>query len=289
MRALKLNRLGPLKHLEIGVLGIDVVHGCQLRCPGCPNSALLSKTAFMDHDVFRTCLENIDAIHVRRLRLFNYGEPLLHPNLPALMTLIPEQKWGIGRTEISTNAQHHDFGSLGEIFRTGLLDALVVSCDGDGTPADYERLRPPGTWEKLLAFLKEARRLRDTHSPGTKLKTRTICETEDGQRRWREVLSPLGWRPHFRQWLAMPEAKEDYSGKPPGTPEGLCYYMKRLNLYVDHDGTVVPCCMHPRAAVIGNLLTAKYSDILRGGARQDFIHHMQTARSKLAICSRCSI
>ena len=45
--------------------------------------------------------------------------------------------------------------------------------------------------------------------------------------------------------------------RPPSVPEGVCQYLRGPTLYVDHDGTVVPCCVHPRAGVLGNLKTQR--------------------------------
>jgi hypothetical protein len=52
-------------------LGIDIVHGCQLRCIGCPNSKLRPKIKYMTVDDFDTILKNIDITFLKRLMLFN--------------------------------------------------------------------------------------------------------------------------------------------------------------------------------------------------------------------------
>ncbi len=289
MRLLRLNSLPTFQRFALEVLGIDIVRGCQLRCIGCPNSVLQPTVKHMEPDVFRQCLENIDVLHVRRLRLFNYGEPLLHRNVPSLLRMIPKQKWSVSRTSISSNAQYHDFDMLAQIFKTGLLDRLVVSCDGDGTPADYERLRPPGKWDKLLEFLARARELRDAHSPHTLLKTVTICETKEGRRRWTEILVPLGWKPGFRKRLSLPGASYSPSRGVEKQRRGMCPFAKPSFLFVDYDGSVVACCCHPRAFVLGNLTQSKYSQIIKGKRRKAFVHLMETDRSKLPVCSKCTL
>ena len=42
------------------LLGIDIVHGCQLRCIGCPNSLLQPKVQVMPVEDFDACLKNVD-------------------------------------------------------------------------------------------------------------------------------------------------------------------------------------------------------------------------------------
>lgn len=57
----------------------DIVHGCQLRCVGCPNSTRLPKIQRVTVENFSRCLANVNVSHVKRFAFFNYGEPLLHP------------------------------------------------------------------------------------------------------------------------------------------------------------------------------------------------------------------
>ena len=265
----------------------DIVNGCQLRCVGCPNSGMHRKLKFVTAENFVACLDNVDVNDVKLLRLFNYGEPMLHPDVPGLLRLIPGRRFTPRAVEISTNAQHHDFDMLKEIFRTGVLTRLAVSCDGEGTAEDYERLRPPGKWDKLLAFLAKAGELRDAHAPQVALITRSICETEEGKRRWRDLLAPLGFEPEFRSWLVLPDSTQNPAGRKAQVANVVCGYMQMKTLYVDCEGTVVPCCVHPRAGVFGNLLEQRYSEIFRGERRREFIRKLKTDRGAMPICGKC--
>ena len=244
----------------------DVVNGCQLACVGCPNSTLHPKVKRISEDDFATCLSNIDVKFISTLRLFNFGEPLLHDRLPALLKLLPQQRWRTGEIEISTNAQFVDWDMVEEIIRLRILTRLVVSCDGDGTPAEYERLRPPSRWSRLETFLNKTSVLRERYHPTLELMTRTICTDQDGQARWNDILQPLGWRPEFRQWMSLPQAAQDLGKEAAGI--GVCGYLReRRVLYVTAEGDVVPCCYHPRAAMLGNLRNQTFNAIVAGQAR----------------------
>ena len=164
-------------------LGFDIVHGCQLRCIGCPNSTLKPKIKTISVDDFSDCLQNIDVELVGHIRLFNFGEPLLHPNLPEILSKIPEQSWKYNHVEISTNAQHFDEDMLREIYKSKIVTVMAVSCDGNGTPEDYERLRPPAKWDKLMYFLTEVKKMRDEYCPNMQLRTRVICNNSEGKHR----------------------------------------------------------------------------------------------------------
>ncbi len=102
--------------------------------------------------------------------------------------------------------------------------------------------------------------------------------------------------------MPLPQAQENMTGRTVIAPPGHCMFLAdakdfhsnawfgEINqLYVDADGTVVPCCMHPRAGVFGNLLTQKYSEIQNGEARNQFKQMMQNNRAAMPVCGNCDI
>lgn len=278
---------------------IDIVHGCQLRCVGCPNSTIMDKVRRVSIADFRKCIENVDVEFIQYLRLFNFGEPLLHDNLAGILEVLREAPWRAEILEISTNAQYCDWEDFASALQVGILNRLVVSCDGDGTPQQYEALRPPSKWEKLIEFLRRAKDLRDRYAPNLDLVTRTIVESVDSMNRWREVLVPLGWKPEFRDWKVLPESKDNMTGRELVVPNDLCtfvapssrfqerYHGEVNQLYVDASGTVVPCCAHPKAADLGSLMHQRASELLESPERRTFIRRLETDRSGIPICNKC--
>ncbi|MDT8321284.1 MAG: SPASM domain-containing protein [Xanthomonadales bacterium] len=277
----------------------DIVHGCQLRCIGCPNSTLLPKIQRIEIDDFERCMNNVDVDHVHTLRLFNFGEPLLHRNLSGIFQVIKRQRWAPDNVEISTNGQRVYWDDFEEALKLGVLTRLVVSCDGDGSPEAYERLRPPGKWDKFIEFLERSRELRDRHAPELELMTRSIVQSKQDALNWKRVLEPRGWNAEFRTWKALPEAKENMTGREIKPAKGICtfvapserfshLYHGQLNqLYADWDGTVVPCCVHPKAAVLGNLKEQTYNEILRDERRKHFLALLEKDRKNMPICGIC--
>jgi radical SAM protein with 4Fe4S-binding SPASM domain len=278
---------------------IDIVHGCQLRCVGCPNSTLMDKVRRIEIDDFRRCIENVDVDHIQYMRLFNFGEPLLHENLTGIFEVLRDQPWRAETLEISTNAQYCNWKDFASALQVGVLDRLVVSCDGDGTPGQYEALRPPSKWDKLIDFLERARVLRDRYAPELKLITRTIVEDVEAMGRWREILEPLGWEPEFRDWKVLPESRENRTGRDLLVPQDICTFMAPSSrfgvlyhgevnqLYVDASGTVVPCCAHPKAADLGSLMTQRATELLSSPLRNAFIKRLENQRSSIPICNVC--
>jgi radical SAM protein with 4Fe4S-binding SPASM domain len=290
----------PPKHLFS--LQFDIVHGCQLRCVGCPNSTLEPSIQLISIEDFSRCLGHIDVERIHTFRLFNFGEPLLHRQLSAIVAEIPKQRWKVSVVEISTNGQWVDWDEFEAMVKLEVVNRLVVSCDGDCTAESYERLRPPSKWEKLVEFLDRARYLRDRWAPAMQLYTRTVIQTRADAQRWEDFLRPRGWMPEFRRWMHAPGAKENLTGRVLTVPAGSCLFLAdakeftshpwfgEINLlYVDADGTVVTCCMHPRAGVFGNLKEQKYSEILKGSARRAMKRAMEENRHAMPVCGSCDI
>ncbi len=294
--------MSPVHPRDLYSVHFDIVHGCQLRCVGCPNSTLEPKIQRIDVADFALCLSHIDVERIHTLRLFNFGEPLLHRHLAEIVAEIPKQRWRASVVEISTNAQWVDWDDFAAMLSQQVVNRLVVSCDGDATPESYERLRPPSQWEKLIEFLDRAAALRDRYAPAMQLATRTVVETREDARRWEAILRPRGWAPEFRRWMALPGAKENRTGRAVLAPRGPCVFLADASeythhpwqgeinlLYVDADGTVVPCCMHPQAGVLGNLKRQKYSEILNGEPRRRLKEAMTKNRAAMPVCGTCDV
>jgi radical SAM protein with 4Fe4S-binding SPASM domain len=283
-------RPGPasVRQGHLSALHFEIVRGCQLRCLGCPVSGLLPKVERISVELFDRCLRNVDVDSVENLRLFNFGEPLLHHDLPGIVARIPCQSWSVKEVEISTNAQHVDWLQLEEVVRMGVLTRMVVSCDGDATAESYETLRPPSKWERLIEFLGRMRELRDRHAPGLELTTRTIVPEWQLRRPWNDLLEPLGWRPEFRHFYYLPDSCQNATGRDLEKGLGVCFFVGDTSqLYVDSEGTVVPCCAHPRAGAYGSLADRTFSQILAGKQRRRFVARLASSRDAQSVCSRC--
>ena len=104
--------------------------------------------------------------------------------------------------------------------------------------------------------------------------------------RWKRMLKIYGYKPEFRQWTTRTDV-ENPPWKHKKVPKGICKYAKRNDLlYVDYDGTVVPCCVHPRAGVYGNLLEDNASIILKN--KNGFVDIISTIRHKMDVCGKCT-
>lgn len=255
-------------------LGIDIVSGCQLKCVGCPNSTLDRKISFMSEDTLRQCLSNIN-VKVDLLRLYNFGEPLLHPEFNKMTKIVSQ--WGRAKTvEVSTNGQCG--AKVAHELRKAKIDTLVVSCDGEGTRVEYERLRYGASWNRLVRFLNEAREA----TPKAKHIIRGMVFTKEGRKRWKEVAK--GWKLECRTWHPFPKSAENPSNKVVHITKGACRYLGKDNLYVNYSGGVSACCVYPDAVIVGDFMSDKASRLLK---------HKRVLKAKMKIrrtgvCQECA-
>ncbi len=165
-----------------------------MRCVGCPNSTLEPKIHRIPVDEFALCLSNIDVERIHTLRLYNYGEPLLHKQLASIVAEIPKQRWKASIVEISTNAQWVDWNEFEEMMKlevvTKRLRELRQETD---RPSNTRRCATPSKWEKFIEFLERT-------LPAGPLVARhaaldTVVRTQEDMRRWDSILRPRGWTP----------------------------------------------------------------------------------------------
>lgn len=136
---------------------VEVVRACNLRCPLCPvGNGQAEMYPPLKPAVFRRLAGQL-APTVWRLALHNYGEPLLHPDLPELVAAAKAE--GLEVVEIVTN---------GNVLRPGLAEGLVAagldfmrfSVDG-ATQATYARYRVGGDLATVWANLRAVRAARE--------------------------------------------------------------------------------------------------------------------------------
>jgi len=280
---------GQKKIGKLNVCQFDIVSGCQLKCVGCPSSSIKQKVSAIEPENFRRYLDNIKVQSIDTFRLFNFGEPLLHPNLPEIIDVLADyrSRTPIGIVELSTNAQFALWDQFEDVLRRGVINRIVVSCDGDGTPECYEILRPPAKYGKLIYFLSRVGEFVATHQLTIELMTRTVIEKLSDRDRWIATLKPLGWTPEFRGWKNLPLAPINKTGRAPVLGKGVCKFLEPGQLYIDADGTVVPCCAHPRAAEIGNLGNQTLSEVQEGPLRKHLLMQLSHHRETMSVCGAC--
>jgi tetratricopeptide (TPR) repeat protein len=147
---------------------IEIAGTCNLRCPSCPvgNSPDANRPkGFMDLDLFYRIVEKIKRDRVAsnpRVWLFNWGEPLLHPKLPEMISAL--KKEGL-YAMISTNLNTKK--NLEEVIRSG-PDEIKISLSGF-SPETYSKTHVKGDIGLVKENMKLIRDFIDKHKVSTRV------------------------------------------------------------------------------------------------------------------------
>jgi len=137
---------------------IEITNRCNLKCNFCPRERRRAEERDMEMGLFREIVGELDEYDDVRVTLSGLGEPLLHPELPAMVRAAKEA--GVFGVHVETNGVLMEGKSLDELLDAG-PDAVSVSLDADSA-GTFESLkgadafeRVKGNLEKLMSLAKE--------------------------------------------------------------------------------------------------------------------------------------
>jgi pyruvate-formate lyase-activating enzyme len=148
------------------VYAIDIVGGCNLRCPTCPvgQGANLPK-GLMRRDLFQAILRKAtqeQAPHTPDIWLFNWGEPLLHPQVADFVRDVREA----GLTSLLSSNLNH--GERIDAVMQANPDRFKVSLSSLRQEA-YAQTHTRGDIERVVHHLHLLARARDRHQASTQI------------------------------------------------------------------------------------------------------------------------
>jgi hypothetical protein len=92
-------------------LNIDIFGSCNLRCPSCPvgNMGQINPSGLMDLKLFERIAKKADQQHrVTGIGLFNWAEPMLHPQLPEFIRITKRHKTDCHISSNLNVMRHHE-------------------------------------------------------------------------------------------------------------------------------------------------------------------------------------
>ncbi len=268
---------------------VDVVGTCNLRCPSCPvGNSPARPRGFMAPALFGQILAKIRAESpdpAPRLTLYNWGEPLLHPELPRLIGMAHDAGFGV---QLSTNLNiRHGL----EAVISAAPEELKISLSGF-TPQSYARSHRRGDLALVLANMREVRRLIDKHRVGTRvwIGHHIYRFNKDQIPAVAALARELGFAHHPIDAFFMPlERLGDYlDGDPAADPGGIIpdlpldprqrqaaltgqqdpdsdCELRYAQTVINHDGSLALCCsVYDQANMLGgNFLDLDHAEIQR--------------------------
>lgn len=268
---------------------VEINNTCNLRCIMCPREAMTRKTRHMTLDEFRDAAAKCAAAGVPRLRLFLLGEPLLHPDLGAMIR--HAKQLGIPSVEINTNAALLD-DERGEALLDAGLDEIVFSLDGTDAEA-YEAIRVGARFDEVMGNVERFCRRRTER--GLQV-PRTVVQTIVMERTRDQI-------PQFRErWEAVADRVEaqcirEYHGVEgvrttqllPGDERRPCPALWDY-LVILADLRVVPCCVDINGDMsLGSIADTDINALWHSNERLNRLRaqHLRYDYRGLPLCDGC--
>lgn len=135
------------------IVYIEPTNACNANCLFCPRQAMTRPVGFMEMALYRRIVDQVAELGPSELRLFHYGEPMLHPELPGMIRYAHE-KGLVARFQ--TNGLALTRERIIHLLEAG-MNYIGVSVNGL-IARDYELMRPGHSFETLtrnLALLRD--------------------------------------------------------------------------------------------------------------------------------------
>lgn len=130
------------------VVYIEPTNACNANCVFCPRRVMTRPVGYMDLGLYHGIVDQIADLGPSELRLFHYGEPMLHPDLPEMIRYAHEREL-VARFQTNGLALTHE--RIAELLSAG-MNYIGVSVNGL-VARDYETIRPGHSFETLTRNL----------------------------------------------------------------------------------------------------------------------------------------
>lgn len=271
---------------------IEITNVCNLSCSFCPKTARPPR--FLSVEEFQRVLAQVRP-YTDYIYLHLMGEPLLHPELGALLSAAADADL---RVNLTTN------GTLIRETREILLKAPALRKVGFSLHS-FEANQGGGTLE---GYLNEILQFSSVAADGG-----IICELRlwngDAQERQGENLLNAQILRAVQAWLGSPVPLPDARGSvklgerlflgfdsvfdwpcEASAPEGAPVFCHGLRdqLGILADGTAVPCCLDSEGLIcLGNLLEQPLAEILEGERATALFDGFSRREAVEPLCKRC--
>jgi MoaA/NifB/PqqE/SkfB family radical SAM enzyme len=242
----------------------DPTNICNLKCPLCPTWQDLQARpkGKMSLDMFKKILDETGP-YLFAVNLCSWGEPLLNPDLPGMVTYAKKFNTVVG---LSTNLNYLPDELACGIAESG-IDIIIISIDGTSQES-YSRYRRGGDLQKVFDNIKKLNSCRNPEAKFPLLvwqflvnryNEHEIDEAENMALKMglhfiaspirtsmgKELLMPLYQRvSETREWLPENPAYNKYSheiGPETRTAQKTCRWLWN-SAVVNWDGSLSPCC-----------------------------------------------
>lgn len=283
------------------IVYIEPTNACNCRCIICPRRTMTRPTGYMAMDLFERIIDDIAGQGPSDIRLFNFGEPLLHPRLADMIRHCHAR--GLS-ARFQTNGLLLTQERIEALLDAG-MDYIGVSVNGLNAD-EYAQIRPGQDYGALKATLSRMRTIASGRKADLHIHLNAQMLREEAAERKDEVqafvrswdgiadsmsVSGLSLYDHvaFMQGGAVTEASlADIPRKADG--EVTCTEPFD-RLVIKWDGRVTPCCVDFDAdLVVGDAARQTIEEIWQSRALTNLRAIIRNkAYSKIPRCRSCPL
>jgi radical SAM protein with 4Fe4S-binding SPASM domain len=286
------------------MLQIEPTNFCNLACTVCPSgrNELKRERRHMTLDEFKSIVDDMED-YLLFLVMWDWGEPLLNPQLPAMIRYANERDI---RTVTSTNGHFLNDESFLEDLLTSGLSTLIVAIDSLSSD-NYEMYRKKGSLNKVLDGLKRIITIRNRTGAKTEIVLRMVImkQNEHELSLMRKTARELGVdrftvktanptcgtacmddtivpdNPDFRRYEYVPGTYDRIR-----TDTGCSYIWFMSNIH--SNGNIVPCtCDFDGEMQINNIHTQTFSETWNSPAYRELRKQVYHKNGVMGKCQYC--
>lgn len=288
------------------MLQIEPTNLCNLACPLCPSgrNELSRERRHMKLNEFKSLIDDMED-YLLFLVLWDWGEPFMNPDLPAMIRYANERDI---KTVTSTNGQFLNDESYLEDILTSGLTTLIVAIDSL-CEENYEVYRVKGKLNKVLEGLKRLVALKEKLNSKTTINMRMVImkHNEHELDQMRETAKHLGIDT-FTVKTLNPSCGSTAidEGMVPDKPEYRRYEYVRgtyqriradamcsrvwIMSNIFSNGDVAPCCYDYNGEMrIGNIFNQKFTEIWDSRPYRDLRRKVYLDKNSMTKCRECGI
>jgi len=274
------------------IMNIEVTNFCNLSCPMCVNKNTRPQ-GFIELELLKKIIEeNKKILEGQFIWLHFNGEPLLHPQLPQIISLLKLNKI---KTRLSTNATLLTEEISFKLMKAG-LDYIVFSVDGS-TKETYEEIRKGAKFEEVEENIFNFLQIKKKYNFHTKTQIQIIKmkenekEIKDFIEKWRKTdinfinvksfCSRVMRAREIVRFADPKKLKEKILKRPP------CFYLWET-LVILWNGDVIVCCQDLMGELkVGDLKKETLLDIWNNIKMQELRNKQLHGDFSMVPCNQC--
>lgn len=253
---------------------VEPTNRCNLSCDFCPQSLddYKERAGYwedMPLSTFTRLMEELKDMKVKSLKLYFFGEPLMHREIGEMCRLAA---WACDRVELTTNLIPLNSVKAKSILQSGIHYIRFSYYD------DQQAKQIP-----KLEMLYNLRKFLGLDSPRIVIKTNSKTDEKNVSylRLWCDEVVTERLHTIASDFVHLRSYEENKQACP------YPFY----TLVVKSNGDVVPCCVAwDKSLVVGNVSSNTLSELWRSPKMEEIrLAHLRGERSSLAACAQCDV